>query len=210
MYKKSRIIDDGSSSGILVSTSPYCWALDSINLLSIILIIALLRIGNGAIRIFFTTLRLVRAGLRVRRRFVGVLSSMIIRLMWCRLIVMGLLRIFSGVVSSEGGSSIGTLICSRKGGIGFWISIMILAILLVFLRLICILCKVLVFLRPSIIDCIQPKGPQENFLDLHHLFKYISSLEIRSLAWGFESIWWIPIPFPFQPIFFTKGHSLSY
>ena len=142
MYKKSRIIDDGSSFGILVLTSPYCSALDSINLLSIILIIALLRIGNGALRIFFTTLRLVRAGLRVRRRFVGVLSSMIIRLMWCRLIAMGLPIIFSGVVSSEGGSSIGTLICSRKGGIGFWISIMILAILLVFLRLICILCKV--------------------------------------------------------------------
>ena len=142
IYKKSRIIDGGSSSGILVLTSPYCWALDSINLLSIILIIALLRIGNGALRIFFTTSQLFRGELRVRRRFVGVLFSMIIRLMRCRLIVVGLRRIFSGLVSSEGGSSIGTLICSRKEGIGFWISIMILAILLVFLHLICILCKV--------------------------------------------------------------------
>ena len=83
---------------------------------------------------------------------------------------MELRRIFSVGASSGGGPFIGTLICSRKEGIGFWISIMILAILLVFLRLICILCKVLVFLGPSIIYCTQPKDPQENFLELHHLF----------------------------------------
>lgn len=54
---------------------------------------------------------------------------------------MGLLRIFSGLVSILGGSFIGTLICSLIEGIGSLISISILAILLAFLRLICILCR---------------------------------------------------------------------
>lgn len=99
---------------------------------------------------------------------------------------MGLLMIFNGLISNGGRSFIGTLIYSPKEGIGSLISIMILAILLAFLRLICILCKVLIFSRPLIIDCIQPKDPRESLLDHRHLFRQISSEDIQSPALGFE------------------------